>query len=152
MRIPSGVTYDNVNVGAVFEHALTVTETHLVTAAGMFGDFNPLHVDESYARRSRYGTRIFHGPFTAALMSTAIGLYFAGTAIGFLEHNCRFIAPVRPGDTLTTTWCVTGKIDKTKHNGGIVELSAVCENQDGVRVAEARSKVLIRSGDGAAAS
>ena len=95
MRIPSGVTYDNVNVGAVFEHALTVNETHLVTAAGMFGDFNSLHVDESYARRSRYGTRILHGPFTAALMSTAIGLYFAGTAIGFLEHNCRFIAPVR---------------------------------------------------------
>lgn len=69
MRIPSGVTYDNVN--AVFEHALPVNEVHLVTAAGMFGDFNPLHVDESYARRSRYGTRILHGPFTAALMSTA---------------------------------------------------------------------------------
>ena len=152
MRIPSGVTYDNVNVGAVFEHALTVNETHLVTAAGMFGDFNSLHVDESYARRSRYGTRILHGPFTAALMSTAIGLYFASTAIGFLEHNCRFIAPVRAGDTRTTTWSVTGKIDKTKHNGGIVELSAVCENQNGVRVAEARSKVLIGAGDGAAAS
>ena len=81
MRIPSGVTYDNVN--AVFEHALTVTETHLVTAAGIFGDFNPLHVDESYARRSRYGTRILHGPFTAALMSTAIGLYFAGLRSDF---------------------------------------------------------------------
>ena len=145
MRIPSGVTYDNVN--AVFEHALPVNEVHLVTAAGMFGDFNPLHVDESYARRSRYGTRILHGPFTAALMSTAIGLYFASTAIGFLEHNCRFIAPVRAGDTRTTTWSVTGKIDKTKHNGGIAKLSAVCENQDGVRVAEARSKVLIRSDD-----
>ena len=139
MRIPSGVTYDNVN--AVFEHALPVNEVHLVTAAGMFGDFNP-----------RYGTRILHGPFTAALMSTAIGLYFASTAIGFLEHNCRFIAPVRAGDTRTTTWSVTGKIDKTKHNGGIVELSAVCENQNGVRVAEARSKVLIGAGDGAAAS
>ena len=66
----------------------------------MFGDFNPLHVDELFANHSLYGTRILHGPFTAALMSTAVGLYFAGTAIGFLEHNCRFIAPVRPGDTL----------------------------------------------------
>ena len=116
------------SVGAVFEHALTVNETHLVTAAGMFGDFNSLHVDESYARRSRYGTRILHGPFTAALMSTAIGLYFASTAIGFLEHNCRFIAPVRAGDTRTTTWSVTGKIDKTKHKGGFVQLSAFCDN------------------------
>ena len=38
MRIPSGVTYDSIKVGDVFEHRLTVTETHLVTAAGMFGD------------------------------------------------------------------------------------------------------------------
>ena len=72
MRIPFGVTYDRIKAGDVFEHRLTVTETHLVTAAGMFGDFNPLHVDESYARRSRYGIRILHGPFTAALMSTAM--------------------------------------------------------------------------------
>ena len=152
MRILSGVTYDNVSVGDVFEHGLTVTETHLVTAAGMFGDFNPLHVDELFATHSLYGTRILHGPFTAALMSTAIGLYFAGTAIGFLEHNCRFIAPVRPGDTLTTKWNVTGKIDKATHNGGIVELSAVCDNQDRVRVAEAEGKVLVRTGDRIAAS
>ena len=152
MRIPFGVTYDRIKAGDVFEHRLTVTETHLVTAAGMFGDFNPLHVDELFATHSLYGTRILHGPFTAALMSTAIGLYFAGTAIGFLEHNCRFIAPVRPGDTLNTKWSVTGKIDKIKHDGGIVELAAVCENQDGVRVAEAEGKVLVRSGDEGAPS
>nr|ADI23434.1 acyl dehydratase [uncultured gamma proteobacterium HF0770_33G18] len=152
MRIPSGVTYDRIKVGDVFEHRLTVTETHLVTAAGMFGDFNPLHVDELFATHSLYGTRIFHGPFTAALMSTAIGIYFAGTAIGFLEHNCRFIAPVRPGDTLNTKWNVTGKVDKIKHDGGIVELAAVCKNQDSVRVAEGEGKVLVRSGDGIAVS
>jgi acyl dehydratase len=152
MRVPSGVTYDRINVGDIFEHRLTVTETHLVTAAGMFGDFNPLHVDELFAAHTLYGTRILHGPFTAALMSTAIGLYFAGTAIGFLEHNCRFIAPVRPGDTLNTKWNVTGKIDKINHGGGIVELAGVCENQDSVRVAEGEGKVLVRSGAEVAAS
>ena len=45
-----------------------------------------------------------------------------------------------------------GKIDKTEHNGGIVELAAVCENQGSVRVAEGEGKVLVRSGDGIAAS
>ena len=79
-----------------------MTETHLVLAAGMFGDFNPLHVDEEFAKKSRFGTRILHGPFSSALVSSPVGMYFAGTAIAYLEHACRFKAPVRPGDTLAT--------------------------------------------------
>ena len=147
MRVPAGTMYSKVEVGMFFEHALTVTETHLVTAAGLFGDFNPLHVDKEFSRKSRYGTRILHGPFTAALMTTSIGLFFASTAIGYLEHNCRFTFPVRPGDTLTTGWTVTGKVDKPKHRGGIVELQAICRNQDGVTVAEGEGKVMVGEGD-----
>ena len=71
--------------------------------AGLIGDFNPHHVDESYAKGTRFGTRILHGMLTGAIMGAPLGMYFHGTAIGFLEHNVRFIAPVRAGDTLTTT-------------------------------------------------
>ena len=41
---------------------------------------------------------------TSAVMGAAVGMYFHGTAIAYLEHNARFLAPVRAGDTLTTTW------------------------------------------------
>jgi 3-hydroxybutyryl-CoA dehydratase len=138
-----GKWYDEVAVGDRFTTALTVTEAHLALAAGLFGDFNPLHVDEEFAKRSRFGTRILHGPFTSALVSAPVGMYFSGSAIAYLEHACRFKAPVRPGDTLTSAWSVTGKLDKPKHDGGIVVLSCTCTNQARETVVEADGKILV---------
>ena len=140
-----GKWYDEVKVGERFGSRVTVTEAHLVLAAGMFGDFNPLHVDEEFAKESRFGTRILHGPFTSALISSPVGMYFSGTAIAYLEHNTRFTAPVRSGDTLTTRWTVTARDDKPKHEGGGVSLEGVCRNQDGVIVAEATGKILVHN-------
>lgn len=78
-------------------------------------------------------------------MSAPVGMYFHGTAIAYLEHVCRFKAPVMPGDTLTTTWTIREKHDKPKHQGGIVVLSGVSRNQAGEVVAEADGKILVRS-------
>jgi 3-hydroxybutyryl-CoA dehydratase len=140
-----GKWYEEVQVGERFGASLTVTETHLVLAAGMFGDFNPLHVDEAFAKKSRFGTRILHGPFSSALVSSPVGMHFAGTAIAYLEHACRFKAPVRPGDTLSTEWTVLEKLDKPKHNGGICVLRGTARNQDGEVAVEADGKILVSS-------
>ena len=76
MRIPKGHSYEEVSVGDSFQTSLTVTETHLVKGAGLFGDFNPLHVDETFAAASRFGGRILHGPLTSALISAPVGMFF----------------------------------------------------------------------------
>ncbi len=140
-----GKWYDEVRVDDRFGTRLTVTEAHLSLAAGMFGDFNPLHVDEEFARRSRFGGRILHGPFTSALISAPVGMYFAGTAIAYMEHACRFRAPVRPGDTLSSRWTVVQKLDKPKHAGGIVVMKCVAQNQHGDTTVEADGKILVAS-------
>jgi len=144
-----GKWYDDVAVGERFGTSLTVTEAHLVLGSGMFGDFNPLHVNEEFAKRSMFGTRILHGPFASALVAAPVGMYFSGTALAYLEHACRFKAPVRPGDTLTSDWTVTEKLDKPKHKGGIAVLRCVCTNQKGEVVLEADGKILVanRPGD-----
>ncbi|MFN0038738.1 MAG: MaoC family dehydratase [Burkholderiales bacterium] len=138
-----GKGYNQTNVGESFETALTITETHLVLGSGMFGDFNPLHVNETFARKSRFGGRILHGPFTSALVAAPVGNYFHSTAIAYLEHACRFVAPVRIGDTLTTRWTITERIDKPKQKGGIAVLAGRCTNQDEVVVVEANGKILV---------
>jgi acyl dehydratase len=143
-----GKGFNQTKVGETFSTSLTVTEAHLVIAAGLFGDFNPLHVDDAHATKSRLGGRVLHGPFTSALISAPAGMYFHTTAIAYLEHNCRFKAPVRPGDTLRTTWTIVERLEKTKHDGGILVMKARCENQHGDLVAEADGKMLVANRTG----
>lgn len=137
--------FNQVRVGERFESAMTVTETHIVLGAGLFGDFNRLHVDAPFAAQSRYGGRIAHGYLTSSFIAASFGMVFHGTAIAYLEHACRFLKPVRAGDTLTTVWEVTELTPKPKHDGGIVAMRATCANQDGEMVAEATGTMLVRN-------
>jgi len=141
----TGKAYNEIETGQTFSASLTVTETHIVLGAGLFGDFNPLHVNEEFCKDTSFKTRILHGPLTSALISAPIGNFFAGTAIAYLEHNCRFLKPVKAGDTLTTEWTILEKFDKSKHNGGIAVMSATCHNQDMDLVAEADGKILLKN-------
>jgi 3-hydroxybutyryl-CoA dehydratase len=141
----SGRWYDDVHVGDAFSRTITITETHLVLGAGLIGDFNPHHVNDEFAKGSRFGTRILHGMMTSALMGGAVGMYFHGTAVAYLEHSASFKAPVRAGDTLLTTWTVVERHDKAQHGGGVVVLHATCRNQSGAIVAEADAKMLVQA-------
>lgn len=141
--ITTARAYDEVEPGEHFRYAMTLTETHLVLGAGLFGDINPLHVNEQFARRSRFGGRIAHGYLTSSFMAAALGMLFHGTAAAYLEHACRFLAPVRPGDTLNAVWTLRSKQDKPRHDGGVVTFTGECSNQHGERVAEADAKMLI---------
>ena len=145
----SGHEYGDVAIGDTFSRSITITDTHLVLGAGLIGDFNPHHVNDEYAKGSRFGTRILHGMITSAIMGAPVGMYFHGTAIAYLEHAARFKAPVRAGDTLTTTWTVTEKHDKPHHGGGVVVLAGVCRNQGGAVVADADGKILVAAIQGA---
>lgn len=140
-----GRGYNELNVGETFESSMTLTETHIVLGAGLFGDFNPLHVNESWAKKGRFGSRIAHGYLTSNVMAAQMGMILYGTAIAYVEHRIKFTAPVKAGDTLTSRWTVTAKDDKPKHQGGLVTFSGVCTNQDGTQVAEAEAKLLVRN-------
>ncbi len=139
----SGKGFAEVSVGDRFGATLTVTESHIVQACGLFGDFNPVHSNQQFAERTLFGRRVLHGPFTSALVSAPVGNFFSGTAIGYLEHNCRFLKPVYAGDTLTTEWTIIELIPKPRHQGGVVRMQASCVNQDGVEVASATGAILI---------
>lgn len=138
-----GKRFSDTHVGDQFGRREQITARHLDDGARLIGDFNPLHVDDAFAARSRYGARILHGVITSALVSAEFGMLYAGTAIGYLEHNAKFHAPVRIGDTLNITWTVTELIPKPRHGGGIVVAEAVAVNQDGVTVCSATGRMLV---------
>ena len=142
----TGKRFSDTRVGDRFGRTEPITARHLDDGARLIGDFNPLHVDEAFAARSRHGARILHGVITSALIGAEFGMVYAGTAVGYLEHNARFLAPVKIGDTLTITWTVTELIPKPKHGGGIVVAEATAVNQHGTTVCTASGGMLVADG------
>lgn len=95
--------FEDFRVGDRAEFSKTISQGDLDAFAALSGDRYPLHVDEAYARTTRYGRRVAHGMLTASLLSTANGLLL-GTPGGItVEQTVRFLRPVFVGDTITAT-------------------------------------------------
>jgi acyl dehydratase len=122
---------------------MTITESHVTLAAGIFNDFAPLHVDEEYAKKTRFGTRIVHGTLITGVMAGVFTTWLGPNALGYLEQNVKFIAPVFIGDTLTTRWEVVEKIPKEKLGGGIVKLRVECSTQTGTIVLTGDAALIV---------
>lgn len=146
MNMYIGRTFNELSVGSEFETSSTLTEAHIVLGAGLFCDFNPLHVNQTFAEKSRYGGRIAHGYLTSNAMAAPLGMLFHSTAIAYVEHHIRFTNPVHAGDTLNVKWTVTALDAKPKIEGGLVTFGGTCTNQEGIEVANAEAKMLVRNG------
>lgn len=86
-------------VGDAAEATLDITAERIERYAAVTGDTNPIHLDEAYASETMLGGRVAHGMLTAGVVSAALAR-LPGDVI-YLSQDCRFEAPVRPGDTVT---------------------------------------------------
>jgi 3-hydroxybutyryl-CoA dehydratase len=126
-------------VGEQASFTKTVTEADVTTFAGLIGDFNPLHVDAEYARKSRFGRRIAHGMFAGGLISAVLGNRLPGPGSIYLSQQIEFLAPVYIGDTITATVEVTAwRPDKR-----IITLKTDCLNQDQVQVVTGKAVLMV---------
>jgi 3-hydroxybutyryl-CoA dehydratase len=125
-----GKTYEEINVGDSAQFAKTVTEADVILFAGVTGDLNPAHIDESYAAGTPFKTRIAHGMLSAGFISAVLGMRLPGPGAIYLQQSLNFLAPVLIGDTITATAEVVEKIDAKKR----VRLKTTCKNQQGTTV------------------
>ncbi|MCU0611987.1 MAG: MaoC family dehydratase N-terminal domain-containing protein [Candidatus Eisenbacteria bacterium] len=125
----------------------TVSEADIVLFAGLSGDFNPLHVDEEFARNTMHGGRIAHGMLSASISSGLAALtgIFDGTVVGLLEVDVRFLSVVRAGDTLQLELQCTGKKRAPQGDSGLVILKTTLRNQRSETVSEGKWKLVIRT-------
>ncbi len=94
-----------VGMTAAYEHI--VTEQDVVQFADISGDRNPVHLDEDYARTTRFKGRIVHGMLSASFLSTTIASRLPGPGTIYLAQNLTFRAPVRIGDLVEARVTVT---------------------------------------------
>jgi len=125
----------------------TVTEADVVNFAGLSGDFNPMHVDEEYARQGLFGKRIAHGALGFIIstgLSNQMGIY-EGTTIAFLECTVKYPAPLCIGDTVHVEVTPTEARRSSKPGRGILKQSLRLVNQNGVTVMESEQVLMMKS-------
>lgn len=133
-----GKTIHELQVGDWEEFTKTVTETDICLYAGVSGDMNPAHINETYAAQSMFQSRIAHGMLPAGFISAVLGTKLPGPGTIYLKQDLSFKAPVRIGDTVTARAEVQDVNTEKKR----ATLKTTCTNQEGTVVIEGQAVVM----------
>ena len=95
-----GYRFEDLKVGMTAAFGKTITEADVLLFAGVSGDTNSLHVNEEFAKKTRFGKRIAHGMLSASLISTVLGTKLPGPGAIYMSQTLKFVAPVYLGDTV----------------------------------------------------
>ena len=117
----------------------TIGDDDIRAFANATGDHNPLHLDEEFAKQTRFGKRIAHGMLSASLISAVIANELPGQGSIYLGQTLQFVAPVFPGDTVTARVTVTS----IREDKPIIKLETVCTNQRDEVVIRGEATVLV---------
>lgn len=138
MEFKMGKSYDQLRIGDEASFTKTITETDVYLFAGISGDFNPMHVNEAFAKQTPFKTRIAHGGLAQSLIAPVLGMKLPGLGTIAVEVSCRFKAPVFFGDTITASARVTEKMEKKQW----VRMALSWTNQHGASIAEGEAVVM----------
>jgi 3-hydroxybutyryl-CoA dehydratase len=126
-------------IGDTFTVRKEVTDELIRKFADVSGDYNPIHLDEEFAAKTRFGKRIAHGMLGASFISAVLGYKLSENKIVYLSQSLKFTAPVFIGDTVTAKAVVR----QIREDKPIVTIETTCENQMGETVITGEAKIMI---------
>jgi len=144
--VTRGRYFEEFTVGERFvTRGRTITEADIVAFAAFTGDYNPLHVDAEFAKKTQFGERIAHGMLGA---SYAVGLIAAlglteGTVIAIVNMTWDFTAPIKIGDTIHVDQTVKSMRETKKTDRGIIIFEVKLINQRGEVVQKGERVLLV---------
>lgn len=129
---------DRLHVGQVATCTHTITDADLRRFAELSGDTNPLHLDDSYAQRTRFGARIAHAAYISSFFSQIVGTQMPGPGTIFVNQRLRFRGPVYVGETVIASVEITalGEAVATVH------VRLLCTTDKGRTVIEGEASLL----------
>jgi acyl dehydratase len=128
----------NKEVGFKASVTVKVTDKMVRQFAEMSGDFNPIHLDDDYAKTTRFGRRIAHGMIVGALISRTLNEKIGGGGV-YLGQNLKFVNPVFIDDTVTIEISITG-LRKEK---GIATVETIAKKQTGEIVVKGEAIIMM---------
>jgi 3-hydroxybutyryl-CoA dehydratase len=127
-----GKSIGELKIGDSAQIVKTITEGDIELFARATGDFNPVHLDATYAEKTMFKGRIAHGLLSVGFFSAILGNILPGHGTIYLSQEVKFVAPVRIGDTITAKVEVIELIPEKNR----ARFGTSCVNQDGKLVVD----------------
>ena len=122
----------NLVLGQKATRTITLTPEHVAAYAQMTGDYNPLHFDEAFAARTKFGRLVVQGGLTTGLLHALVAMDMPGPGTVFLSQNWNFTPPVFIGDTITAE----AEVVKLHESKPVCQLKVEITRQTGETVLE----------------
>lgn len=137
---PNKLLIDEVYIGQAFEFVHTVTLADVNAFAILTGDYNPVHVDPDFAKRTLFGKQVVHGMLTASFISTMIGMLIPGPGALWTSQTIEFLSPTFIGDVITVAAKVKAKSNATRMLS--LEISIINQNKTKIITGESTVRML----------
>ncbi len=118
-----------------------VTDAMIRGFAEISGDRNPVHLDDEFAKTTRFGRRIAHGMITGALISRALATELPGPGAIYLGQSLRFVAPVYVDEEIE----IHLRITQVKEEKGILTIETLARRLNGEPLATGEATVLAKA-------
>jgi acyl dehydratase len=129
----------NLSIGQRAEFTEVISESMIDEFAKLSGDYNPHHMNESYARKTRFKKRICHGMLLASLFSRLIGMHLPGKHSLYFSQSLNFLYPAFIDDKVT----VEGEIVKISRSTGIITLKTRITKENNIELVTGEAKVVV---------
>ena len=147
-RASAQIFADDLTIGQTFVgEARRIGDDQFRAFAEMTGDDHPIHYDDAYAAKTRFGKRLAHGLLVmsmTALGATAMSRQIEDAMVAFVEESARFLKPVFVGDTLTSRFGVTAIDPKPARGVALVRFNVSLVNDRNEVVLEGHHSYLLR--------
>ena len=125
----------DLTVGQRATRSTTFTEDHVRKYAEISGDYNPLHFDEAFAAKTKFGRLVVQGGLTTGLLHALVAMELPGPGTVFLSQDWKFTAPVFIGDTITAE----AEVLSVHESKPVTNLAVTVRRQDGEVVLEGQA-------------
>jgi 3-hydroxybutyryl-CoA dehydratase len=140
MNNPLEYSFNEIKIGLEHHFEINIDEKLEGDFAKISGDFNPLHMDEQYAKKTKFGKRVCHGMLLGSFFSRLVGMYLPGKNALYFSQNLNFVGPCFIGDIVIVKGKIINKSESTK----MIKIETTIKNNTGKLLVEGIAQVLVR--------